>query len=307
MKTVMITGGTGMVGKSLSKMLLDKGYAVIILSRSKRNESGNSRLSYAHWDVNKSVVDTDALQKADFIVHLAGAPVVDKPWTKAYKEEILNSRTKSISLLTDNLSRISHKVKAIISSSAIGWYGPDTRPGHRFTETDPPHNDFLGETCRLWEETVTKAESLGIRVCKLRTGIVLSNEGGALPEFKTPLRFGVAGILGSGKQIISWIHIRDLCRQFIFAIENETMSGSYNAVAPNPVSNREFTITLAKRNNPSFFIPLNVPAFVLKIMMGERSIEVLKSTTVSCEKIMKEGFRFDFPTAALAIHELIQA
>jgi uncharacterized protein (TIGR01777 family) len=232
MKTVMITGGTGMVGKSLSKMLLDKGYAVIILSRSKRNESGNSRLNYAHWDVNKSVVDTDALQKADFIVHLAGAPVVDKPWTKAYKEEILNSRTKSISLLTDNLSRISHKVKAIVSSSAIGWYGPDTRPGHRFTETDPPHHDFLGETCRLWEESVTKAESLGIRVCKLRTGIVLSNEGGALPEFKTPLRFGVAGILGSGKQIISWIHIRDLCRQFIFAIENETMSGSYNAVAP---------------------------------------------------------------------------
>ena len=307
MKTVLITGGTGMVGKALSKMLLDMGYAVIILSRSKRNESGNSRLSYAQWDVNKSVVDTDALQKADYIVHLAGAPVVDKPWTKAYKEEILNSRTKSITLLTDNLSRISHKVKAIVSSSAIGWYGPDTRPGYSFTETDPANHDFLGETCRLWEESVTKAESLGIRVCKLRTGIVLSNEGGALPEFKTPLRFGVAGILGSGKQIISWIHIRDLCKQFIFAIENEAMSGSYNAVAPNPVSNREFTITLAKRNNPSFFIPLNVPAFVLKIMMGERSIEVLKSTTVSCEKIMKEGFSFDFPTAALAINELIQA
>ena len=197
-------------------------------------------------------------------------------------------------------------MKAIISASAIGWYGPDVKENYQFVENDPADSHFLGETCRLWEESIEPATKLGIRVCKIRTGIVLSTKGGALVEFMKPIRLGVAGILGNGKQIVSWIHIEDLCRIFIHAIENENLNGNYNAVAPEPVSNKKLTITLAKIMKGIFFIPSYVPKFVLKIMMGERSIEVLKSTNVSCEKIRNTGFTFLYPSIEVALRQLLK-
>ena len=174
-----------------------------------------------------------------------------------------------------------NKVKAIISASAIGWYGADDDNVLPFTEEAPADESFLGQTCKRWEAGIEPVTNLGKRLVKFRIGIVLSNDGGALVEFKKPLRFGVAAILGNGKQLVSWVHIDDLCNLFIAGIENENLSCSYNAVAPNPVSNKILTLTLAKAMKRKFFIPMLVPAFVLKIMMGQRSVEVLKSTTVS--------------------------
>jgi hypothetical protein len=305
MQTILITGGTGLVGKKLSQYLLSKGHKVIVLTRSLPREKGNDPLlEYALWDVKKQTIDVAAIQKADFIVHLAGAGVVEKKWTDDYKKEIIESRTQSSELITGTLKNNSNQVKAIISASAIGWYGEDSKPGFAFTEEDPADDGFLGKTCKLWEESVEVAEEHGIRVSKLRTGIVLSNDGGALAEFKKPIKFGVAGILGSGKQMVSWIHIDDLCRMYRFAIENAAIHGSYNAVAPEPVNNKELTLKLAKLIKGTFYLPLHVPAFVLKLIMGTRSTEVLKSTTVSCTKIRNAGFTFVYPSIDAALAEL---
>jgi len=305
-QTVLITGGTGLVGKLLTKALVQKGYKVLILSRTTNGKTASGSVSYATWDVKKQQIDREALQSADYIIHLAGAGVVDKKWTEAYKKEIVESRTESSRLIFETLQNNPNKVKAIVSASAIGWYGADANPVKSFIETDKADESFLGDTCRLWEQSIEPVESLGKRLVKLRIGIVLSNDGGALPEFKKSLRFGVAAILGNGKQMVSWIHIDDLCRLFIAAIENENLSGSYNAVAPNPVSNKALTITLAKVIKGNFYIPLHVPAFVLKIMMGQRSVEVLKSTTVSCKKIMDSGFSFNFTEIKDALENLVK-
>jgi uncharacterized protein (TIGR01777 family) len=306
MQTILITGGTGMVGRHLTKHLTGKGYKVIILTRKMPAAVlPDSTISFALWDVEKKTIDINAVQQADFIVHLAGAGVVDKKWTDSYKAEIVNSRTASSALLIETLQNNAHSVKAIVSASAIGWYGADPAPGiNGFVETDEPANGFLGETCKLWEQSISPAEAFNIRVVKIRIGIVLSKDGGALAEFKKPIQFGVAGILGEGTQVVSWIHIEDLCRIFTAAIENTQMSGSYNAVAPAPVTNKALTLELAKQIKGKFFIPMNVPEFVLKIMLGDRSIEVLKSATVSCEKILATGFTFEFPSIDKALAEL---
>ncbi len=305
METVLITGGTGLVGKPLSELLLSKGYRVIILTRNLKEKTTRENLRYALWDIKKEFIDVDAIREADYIIHLAGAGVVDKKWTSAYKKEIVDSRIKSSELITKVLKNNPHKVQAIVSSSAIGWYGTDAIEGHQFMETDTADESFLGETCKLWEASLEGANALGIRVCKLRTGIVLSNKGGALAAFIKPVRLGFAAILGNGKQIISWIHVDDLCRMFVYAMENKNMKGSYNAVAPHPISNKNLTITLAKIMKGIFFIPVYVPSFILKIMMGKRSIEILKSATVSCEKITHAGFTFYYPGIAVALKELI--
>jgi uncharacterized protein (TIGR01777 family) len=306
MQTVLISGGTGMVGRQLTKHLLKKGYQVIILTRKIPSlKDANPNISYALWNVADQTIDSEAVQKASYLIHLAGAGVVDKKWTKVYKDEIANSRTQSSALIIKALSNHTHSIKTIISASAIGWYGEDPSPSAKgFVEIDLAATGFLGETCKKWEQSIEPVEKMGIRLVKLRIGIVLSNDGGALAEFKKPIQFGVAGILGTGNQMVSWIHIDDLCRLFIEGIENEQLAGTYNAVAPLPVSNKELTIELAHQIKGKFYIPLHVPKFILKIMMGERSIEILKSTTVNCEKIKKTGFTFLYPSIEAALYQL---
>ncbi|MFZ1857475.1 MAG: TIGR01777 family oxidoreductase, partial [Chitinophagaceae bacterium] len=300
MPTVIITGGTGLVGKALGHALLAKGYHIIILTRTLPSTDHSPQsikgIQYAKWDIESQTIDENAIASADYIIHLAGAGVADKRWTKKRKQEIVDSRVKSCKLLADSLKTIPNKVKAVVSASAIGWYGPDpTLPNPTpFVESDPVDDSFLGSTCRQWEESIEPVTQSGKRLVKLRIGIVLSKDGGALKEFIKPLKFGVAAILGSGKQIISWIHINDLVRLFIMAMENETWQGTYNAVAPNPVSNKELTLQLAK-SRKKFFIPIHVPTFVLKIMLGEMSVEILKSATVSSKKIQEAGFQYTFP------------
>lgn len=304
MKTILITGGTGLVGKALTSKLLAKGYKVIILTRAKPQVIDNENIEYAVWNVKVNKIDVAAFQKADAIIHLAGAGVMDKKWDEAYKKEIEESRTKSSALLVNTLKENNHKVKAIISASAIGWYGADKIPGHFFTEEEKADDQYLGIVCKKWEDSISEATSLGIRVCKMRTGIVLSRLGGAYVEFRKTLAFGIASILGTGKQMVSWIHIDDLCNQFIFALENEKIEGSYNAVAPMAVSNKALTLAIAKVMCPKFFIPTHVPTFMLKLMLGARSIEILKSATVSSKKIEYTGYKFLYSSAEEAIQNL---
>lgn len=308
METVLITGGTGLIGKELTKKLQEKGYAVIILTRRlpDKNIVQKDTISYTVWDVKKQAIDVAAIQKADYIIHLAGASVIDKKWTEAYKKEIQDSRTKSSELIISALKNNPNKVKTVVSASAIGWYGPDKIAGSAFIETAVADTSFLGETCKLWEESIQPLQQLGKRLVILRTGIVLSSKGGAIAEFEKPLRLGVAGILGNGKQAVSWIHIDDLCAMYIDAMENTSLQGVYNAVAPLPVNNAALTLALAKEMRGKFYIQIHVPKFFIKILLGDRSIEVLKSTTVSCEKIQQTGFNFLYPTIELALQELVK-
>lgn len=304
MKTILVSGGTGLIGTALTELLVSKGYKVIILTRSPKPPREN--ISYAAWDINKSVIDVNAIKQADHIIHLAGAGVGDKRWTKKRKEEIVNSRVKSAALIIKTLNETQNKVESLVSASGIGCYGPDKKGKKAFVETDPFDKDFLGETCRLWEESVQPVTAMGKRLVILRTGIVLSDKGGAFPEFKKPMKAGIAAILGSGSQVVSWVHIDDICRMYLAAIENTSMNGPYNAVSPEPITNKELVVRTAKaRKKP--FIPVHAPEFALKIILGEMSIEVLKSTTVDCSKIRGTGFKYLYPTFDSALNELINS
>jgi uncharacterized protein (TIGR01777 family) len=310
-KTVMISGGTGMVGTALADHLVQAGYSIIILTRNpaaaEKKYGQRNNIRFAAWDIDKQTIDTDAVASANALVHLAGAGVVDKPWTNEYKKVIRESRVNSSRLLVKAIAEHGSKLSTVVSASAIGWYGAD-KPDHPlpFAEDMPYAPGFLGDTCRDWEDSIKPMETLGKRLVISRIGIVLSNSGGALPEFKKPLAFRVAGVLGSGKQMVSWVHIKDLCGIFQYALEQENMCGIYNATAPNPVSNKELTIALAKTLYGNSFVTLPVPEFVLKIMMGERSIEVLKSTTTSSEKLVQSGFDFRFKTIGEAVSDLVK-
>jgi len=307
MATILITGGTGLIGTALTPMLLSKGYEVIILTRQPDQENTGA-VKYANWNVESGTIDKDAIARADYLIHLAGTNVGEKRWTKKRKKEILDSRKKSGELIIKALKEIPNKVQCVLTASGIGWYGPDTKISKQkgFNENDPHSNDFLGEVCEQWEESLKPVVALDKRLIIFRQGIVLSKEGGAFTEFKKPLKFGIAAILGSGKQVLSWIHIEDLCRMYVYALEKK-FSGVFNAVAPQVISNKNFTLELAKKARGKFFIPIYVPSFVLKIVLGEMSIEVLKSATVSCEKIKSTGFQFLYPSIEAALNNLIVA
>lgn len=308
MPTVLITGGTGLIGTALSKFLLNKGYQVLILTRDPAEYKSTPGVRYAGWDVHRQTIDQAAIGEADHIVHLAGAGVADKRWSKKRKQEIRDSRVNSGKLIVKALTEYPNNVKSVVSASGIGWYGPDpVKPNPTpFTETDPSSADFLGETCRLWEESVKPVTDLGKRLVTIRTGIVLATEGGALPEFMRPLRFGFAAILGDGNQVCSWIHIDDVVRLYTHAVETSSLTGPYNGVAPNPVTNKQLTLSLAKYLRGKMFIPVHVPEFALKLALGEMSIEVLKSATVSCVKTRQTGFQFVYPTLDSALQQLIK-
>ncbi|MFN4146713.1 MAG: TIGR01777 family oxidoreductase [Runella sp.] len=301
-QTVLITGGTGMVGRRLTTLLQKKGYQVAYLSR-KQVSVPDVKVHY--WDLAKGQIDEKALLQADYLVHLAGAGIADERWTSSRKKEIIDSRTKSIELIAKCLQSHPHfQIKAFVSASAIGFYGADTGDRH-LHEAMPSGSDFLASVVRHWENASELVANVGIRTTKLRIGVVLSKEGGALPKIAQPVRLGVGAPLGSGKQWLSWIHIDDLCQMFIHALENPSWQGVYNAVAPTPVTNRELTRHIAKIVGRPLWLP-SVPAFVLRAAFGEMADVVLGGSYVLNERIAQEtDFKYQFPDIDIALTDLL--
>ncbi len=300
MKTVLITGGTGLVGKYLSKKLIEKGYFVATLGRQSKKQSDIPNYT---WNIEKNELEDGALENVDYIIHLAGANIGEKRWTSKRKKEIVDSRIKSSQLIFQKITENKHQLKAFISASAIGYYGAITTD-KIFVETDQPSQDFLGETCRLWEDAANNFESLGIRTVKIRTGVVLTYQGGALAKMITPVKVGLGASIGSGKQYMPWIHIDDLCEIYLKAIEENNMHGAFNAVAPEHKTNREFSETLTKVLKKKVWFP-SIPAFILKIIFGKMSELILNGSRVSSNKLIKEGFQFKFPDLKSALEDLI--
>ncbi len=299
-KKILITGGTGLVGTSLTKTLQEKGYQVAHLSRKKDKES---KIETFIWDIDNQKIDEKALVHVDAIIHLSGAGIAEKRWTKERKQLIIDSRVKSTDLLYKTLLNHPNQVKTFITASATGYYS--NRGDELLTEESPSKKDFLGTCCVLWEAAADPIESLNIRVVKLRTGVVLDKKGGALPQLAQPVKLGVGSPIGSGKQWVPWVHHQDVTDMYIFVLEKQLLKGVFNMVAPHPVTNETLTKQVAKALNKPFWAP-NVPAFVLKIMLGEMAEVVLSSTKVSSEKIEKEGFKFKFPAIEKALADIYQ-
>ncbi len=299
-KTILITGASGLIGARLTELLVERGFSVRHLGRSK----GSGTVPSFVWDVSRDFIEDGALENVDSIIHLAGAGIADEPWTARRKKEILESRTHSTAFLYRVLKNNANTVSAFISASAIGYYG-FRHTDEVFTEESQPGTDFLAEVTRKWEAEVDHVQELGIRTVKIRIGIVLSEKGGALKEMAQPVRMFVGAPLGTGKQIMSWIHIDDLCRMFIFALENESMQGAYNGVTPTWCSNRELTKAIAKTVGRPLLLP-SVPAFVLKFILGEMASLVLEGSKVSADKIVQAGFHFNYPNLDQALGNLLQ-
>jgi len=295
---ILLTGGSGHIGRHLTQLLLDNGCTVSHLSRAPENIPG---VKTYLWNVEKGEIDTACVTGVDTIVHLAGAGVAEKRWTDKRKKEIIESRTKSITLIYDLLRKKTNLVKTVISASATGYYGD--RDGQLLTENTTPGEDFLAEVCIKWEAAVDEGTELGLRIVKLRTGIVLDKNGGALPQMANPVKWGVGSPLGNGKQWMPWIHWQDVVDMYFYAITDHNMKGVYNMVAPNPVTNKEFTKVLAGQLHRPLWAP-KVPAFLIKLLFGEMSIAILGSAKASSKKIEDAGFKFKYPELSAALKEI---
>lgn len=301
MATVLITGGTGLVGRHLCKRLQEKGYDVTILSRTSKKEAAIPTYT---WDLDKKEIEKEAIDTANYIIHLAGVNIGDKRWTAKRKQLIIDSRIKTGQLIFSKIKEQSKDLQTFISASAIGYYGTITSD-KIFTETDQPANDFLGNICGKWEQITDRFKDLGIRTVKIRTGVVLTRQGGALSKMITPVKMGIGSAIGTGSQYLPWIHIDDLCGIYIKAVEDTQMDGAYNAVAPDHKTNKEFTRTLARVLKKPFWFP-NVPAITMKLMFGKMSEILLKGSRVSADKIKSTGYNFLFPDLENAMTHLIK-
>lgn len=300
MTTVLIAGATGLIGRQLSNKLLAKGYQVAILSRSKKQLEG---IKVFEWDIANNKIPDEAISTADFIINLAGENIGEKRWNKARRDAIIGSRIDTTQLLFNKFSEIPNQLQAYVSASAIGYYGAYTSD-KIYTETDTAANDFLGQTCLQWETAADKFNGVGIRTVKIRTGIVLSNRGGVLQKMLPLINLGLGSALGSGKQYMPWIHIDDLCNIYIKAIGDRNMNGAYNAVSPHHITNKEFTLALAKLLRKPFWLP-NVPSFLLKLVFGKMSAMLLQGSRVSSEKLINVGYKFQFTKLSSALKDLL--
>jgi uncharacterized protein (TIGR01777 family) len=290
---ILITGASGLVGTHLSQLLLKKGYEVVQLGRSKK--SGN--IPSFVWNVEKQEMDTNALEGVDTIVHLAGAGIADKRWNEARKKEILESRTHSTRLLFNTLKQTTHQVKNFISASAIGYYGFE-KTNDVFTEESNAGKDYLAHVTKQWESEADQMTTIGIRLVKIRIGIVLA-------EMAKPIQWGVGSPLGSGKQCLSWIHIDDLCALFAKAIEDTKWQGAYNGVGKTWATNTELTKVIAKVLHRPLWLPA-VPSFVLKIILGEMASLVLTGSKVSNAKVERSGFTYAYIDLEKAVVHLLR-
>jgi uncharacterized protein (TIGR01777 family) len=295
MRKVLITGGSGLIGRRLSFLLKSRGYEVRILSRS--NNPKNSYKTFL-WNISEKTINDSAFEDLNHIIHLAGAGIADKRWSEKRKKEIIASRVASTNLLYNTVKRLKTPLDSFISASATGYYGAITSETI-FEEKDKPAKDFLGKVCSLWEDSIFQFNEIKIRTVALRTGIVLSKDGGALKKMKTP----VITSLGNGKQYMPWIHIDDLCELYIKAIEDQEFKGAFNAVSSEHISNLSFSKKISKIFNYPF-LALGAPSFILQIVFGEMSTIILNGSRISANKIKQAGFKFKFENLEKALKNL---
>ena len=300
-KNVLISGGSGFIGKHLTNVLISNGFTVSILSRSAKQSTVD--IKYYKWDINTHFIEEEAVIKADYILHLAGENIAEKPWTAKRKEEIVQSREQSIQLIYDVLKKNNKKLDAFVSASGVGIYGAIN--GEEICMEDTPaENDFLGSTCQKWEAAADTISTLGIRVVKIRTGLVLGKDDGFLKKLTPIFKLKLGSALGSGKQYMPWIHVNDLCAMYLAAIQNSEMMGAYNAAILDNTTNTAFSKTLAKVYGYSIWLP-NVPAFLIKIALGEMAQIILKGRRVSPQKIVDTGFKFQFTNLEEALKDCL--
>lgn len=298
MAKILITGGSGLVGSNLSDLLAKNGHEVRHLSRS---TSPNAKYKTYRWNLKEASIDEEVFDGLDHIVHLAGAGVADERWTRERKKVILDSRVDGIKLLHHYATKLNLQLKSFVSASAIGYYGAD-RGVEPLEEDAEPGSDFLAEVVKQWEAEADTFRQI-TKVSKIRIGVVLSEKGGAMVEILKPIRMYAGAPLGSGRQLMSWIHINDLSQIFRFVIEKE-LAEVYNAAAPNPVTNQELTKALAAAVKKPLILP-NVPAFAMKLILGEMAQIVLGGSHISSDKIQSAGFKFRFTKIEEAVKNLI--
>lgn len=288
MKKILISGGSGLVGSLLTKKLIEKGYSVHILSQNPKETQG---VKVFKWDVKKGEIDKDAFKDVTGIIHLAGAGIADKRWTRRRKRTIVDSRVDSAKLLYTAAKKARVQLTAFVSASGINYYGAETT-SNIYVETDPPTDSFISDVCVKWEAAADMFSDL-TRVVKLRTGVVFSKNGGALDRMAKPVKMGIGSPLGSGRQYMPYIHIHDLCEMYIYALENEHVRGVYNACNGDHVTNIELTDALAYEFKKPLFMP-KVPAIALKLLFGEMAQIILYGSRASSDKIKATGFEFKF-------------
>ena len=298
---ILIAGATGLVGTEIVKQSLAKNYTVHYLTTSRDKIVTEKNYKGFYWNPLSQEIDANCLNGIDTIINLAGASI-SKRWTTSHKKAILNSRIDSLQLLHRLLSENKHRVKQICSASALGIY-PSSFTKKYHESDEEVSTSFLGEVVEAWENEIDSFQSLDLKISKIRIGIVLSKNGGALTEMVKPVKLGAAAALSSGKQWQSWIHVSDLAKLFLFSVE-EKLTGIYNGVASNPVTNKEMTKKIAKQLEKPFFLP-NVPAFVMKLMLGEMSSIVLESQYLKNDKIKNAGFYFEYNTIEEALAECL--
>lgn len=296
-KKILITGGTGLIGRRLTAMLLEEGNSVVHLSR-----SAKGTVPTFQWDVKNKTIDDRAFEDVDVIIHLAGAGIGDKRWTAKRKREILDTRVASTQLLFETIKKLPKRPTTFISASGIAFYGLTDKKA-KYTEKDEQGSGFLADVVRDWESAADQFSALGLRVVKIRTGLVLSREGGALKPMTIPVKYYFGSPLGSGKQPMSWIHIDDLCRIYMEVIKSDEMQGAYNAVTTNVVSNKTFTKQLGKALKKPIILPA-VPEFALRLVLGEMADLIVTGTTVYPERLLDSGFRFQFESLETALAEI---
>ncbi|STD59331.1 TIGR01777 family oxidoreductase [Empedobacter falsenii] len=292
---ILLTGGSGLIGSELTKILIKNGHQVRILTREKEIEH-----PFYHWE--KDTIDEKVFENLDGIIHLAGS-LIAKRWTNSYKKEIFSSRVDTANLLFEYVKKLNIDLKFFISASGTGYYGQITSD-KIFKETDKPNTDFLGKVCVAWENAAYQFEKIGARVVCLRTSLVLSKNSEGFKLLKKPIQLGIGANLGDGKQWMPWIHITDLLQIYAQAVEDEKMNGSYNASSPENINHSNFNHRLARKMNKPFFIP-NIPAFVMKLALGEMSSLVLNGSRIDATKIQETGFEFQYPTLGKALEELL--
>lgn len=300
MAIILISGGTGLVGKALTKRLMTEGHEVRILSR---NAQSSSQLKSFYWNVEKNEINEKAFEGVEHIVHLAGSGIADKRWTDTRKQDIIDSRVNSMKLITDVVKKKNIQLKSFVGASAIGIYGMTTSE-KIYTETDTGKDDFLTQSCSQWENSYQQIQTLSAKNCIIRIGVVLSKDGGALKRLLPLFQLGLGSAVGSGKQYMPWIHINDLVSIFHEALFNSNFSGIYNAVSSEETTNQSFSKQLAKSLSKPFFLP-NVPAFALKLVFGEMGNVLLEGSRVSNQKLIHNGFQFQFASLSKALMDIV--